>query len=270
MVRRLSQGETQAKIEAVGIESSSLEAFAYLDTSDKVVYDWHSHSRHQLLYAFSGTLRVEVEGGVYLLPPQRAVWIPAGVNHLTTLNKVQSGTIFFIPEIVPTNIREVRIISVPPIVKEMILYAMRWPPEREPGEAIANAYFRVLALLCAEWINEKMPFQLPVGKSGQIRKAIDYTLSNLENSSVIEAAGAANVSPRHFRRRFYSETGITWRQFRLQARIMRAMELLIEPDAKVTDVAYAVGFSSLSAFAKSFTSLTSETPSAYRQRVKEG
>jgi AraC-like DNA-binding protein len=268
MVKRLTNSETQEYIDASGIEASPLESFAYLDSADGITYDWHSHSRHQLLYAFSGTLRVEADSGLYLLPPQRAMWIPAGVMHRTTLNKVHSGSVFFHPELVPTTINEVRIISVAPIVREMVLFAMRWPVNRDCNDAIANSFFKTFGLLCSGWLEEEMPFRLPASQSKQIAAAMEYTLENLESATVEEAAKAAALSPRHFRRRFAEETGIVWRQFRLHARILRAMELLTEPHANITNVAYSVGFNSLSAFAKSFALIARETPSAYRERVK--
>jgi AraC-like DNA-binding protein len=268
MVKKLSPRETSGDQAAIGIETSPAPAFAFMDTADDIVYGWHSHSRHQLLYAFSGTLRLEVDRAMYLLPPQRAAWIPAGVQHRTTLNQVRSGAVFFAPGLVPQGVNQVRIIPARPLVKEMILYAMRWPVSRDPDDAVANAYFKTLGLLCGEWLGEEMAFRLPRGRSPAVAGAMEYTLSNLENVTLDDAARAAFLSSRHLRRRFLSETGISWRQFRLHARMLRAMELLVEPDATITAVAYAVGFNSLSAFAKSFVLYTSETPSAYRARVK--
>lgn len=269
MVKRLTQEETRQQIGAIGIEAASADAFAYLDRADKVTYDWHAHSRHQLLYAFSGTLRLEAESGLFLLPPQRAAWIPARVAHRTTLNNVSSGAVFFAPSLVPTAVASVRIIPASSLVREMVLYAMRWPVDRDPADAVANAYFTTLGLLCGEWLGEEMPFRLPAAQTDQVAAAIDYTLADLETATLEGAAHAAALSPRQFRRRFMAETGISWREFRLHARMLRAMELLVEPKARITEVAYAVGFNSLSAFAKSFLLFTSETPSAYRDRVRK-
>lgn len=265
MVKQLTKKETREQLEVLGIETSSLESFAFFDQADNIRYDWHSHSRHQLLYAFSGTLRVEAENGIFLLPPQRAVWLPAGVLHRTTLHKVRSGSVFLAPSLVPTGIARVRIISVAPIVREMVRYALRWPATRSPDDQLANFWFRTMGLLCAEWIKEEMPFHLPAARSDQIALALEYTLHNLESANVAAAAKSAALSERHFRRRFAMETGIAWRLFLYQARMLRAMELLVAADAAITDVAYAVGYNSLSAFAKSFTSFAGQTPSRFRQ-----
>lgn len=270
MFKELSQAETRVQLDVRGIDSSSLEAFAYLDSDRNIRYDWHAHERHQLMYAFSGTLRLEAENGIYLLPPQRAAWIPTGVRHRTTLHNVLSGSVFFAPLLVATEHASVRIISAAPIVREMVQYALRWPPGRNPGDLLAEAFFKTLGLLCVEWIKEEVPFRLPVAKSRQITAAMEYTLIKLESATLEGASGAAALSPRQFRRRFIAESGISWRQFHHQAQMLRAMELLVSPQATVTNVAYEIGFNSLSAFAKSFTRFTGQSPNEFRRSGNAG
>jgi AraC-like DNA-binding protein len=192
------------------------------------------------------------------------MWIPAGVSHRTTLNKVHSGAVFFRHELVPTMITDARVIPAAPIVQEMVFLPCGGLPV--VTTKVANSFFRTLGLLCAEWLSEEMPFRLPAPQSEQIAAAMDYTLGNLETSTIEGTAKAAALSPRQLRRRFVEETGIGWRQFRLYARMLRAMEMLIEPHANVTTVAYSVGFNSLSAFAKAFARVAGEPPNAYRER----
>lgn len=265
MLKELSQAETRQQLNVRGIETSSLEAFAYLDSDRNIRYDWHAHERHQLMYAFSGTLRLEAATGIYLLPPQRAAWIPAGVRHRSTLHNVLSGSVFFAPSLVSTDQTTVRIISAAPIVLEMVQYALRWPPNRHPDNGLADSFFKTLGLLCVEWIKEEVPFSLPAAKTKQISAAIEYTVRKLEEATLEGAAGAAALSPRQFRRRFLAESGMAWRQFHHQAQMLRAMELLVSPQATVTNVAYSVGFNSLSAFAKSFNRFTGQSPHAFRR-----
>ena len=49
-----------------------------LTTSGDVVTGWHSHDMHQIEYAFEGVAEVETATTHHLLPPQQAMWIPAG------------------------------------------------------------------------------------------------------------------------------------------------------------------------------------------------
>src|SRR5258708_31015231 len=41
----------------------------------------HSHERAQLIYATAGTMRVTAAGSMWMVPPQRALWMPGGVEH---------------------------------------------------------------------------------------------------------------------------------------------------------------------------------------------
>ena len=141
---------------------------------------------------------MEAENGIFLLPPQRAVWIPAGVLHCTTLHKVRSGSVFFAPSLVPTEIARVRIISVDPIMWEMVRYALRWPVSRDHGRPTGKHLVPYLGLLCAEWIREEMPFHLPAARTDQIAMAIEYTLQNLESATVEAAANSAALSESNY------------------------------------------------------------------------
>ena len=96
---------------------------------------------------------------------------------------------------------------------------------------------------------------------------MDYTNANLADVTIADVCAAVGVSERSLRRQFGGATGMTWRQYLLQSRLMRAMALLTEPGRTVINVATAVGFDSVSAFTRAFGRLTSETPTAYRRRV---
>lgn len=270
MLKELTPSQTRQELDLKGVDASPLAAFAYLDSDRNIRYDWHAHQRHQLIYAFSGTLRLEAANGIYLLPPQRAAWIPAGISHRTTLRNVVSASVFFAPELVSSEQKQIRIIPAAPIVREMVRYALRWPPNRDQDDGLADSYFQTMGLLCGEWSKQEAGFRLPAAKSKQISTAMEYTLANLEKADLAGAAQAAALSPRQFRRRFRAECSIGWQQFHHQARMLRAMELLTAPQTSVTEVAYEVGFNSLSAFAKSFVRFTGQTPREYRRSGDDG
>src|SRR5215470_8878943 len=42
---------------------------------------WHFHEWDQLVYASQGVMTVRTETGSWVVPAQRAVWIPAGIPH---------------------------------------------------------------------------------------------------------------------------------------------------------------------------------------------
>ena len=71
-----------------------------------------------------------------------------------------------------------------------------------------------------------------------------------------------------FSRVFKEERGITFRDFLNQYRISKAIELLKDSNASVTDVAFSVGFNHLSYFAQTFRRFVGFNPSVYRKSLK--
>jgi len=232
-----------------------------------LVTGWHSHDLHQIEYAFEGIAEVETEGAHYLLPPRQAVWIPAGLTHRTTLKRVRSVAVFFDPVMVPGAGDRVRILAATPLIREMIVYGARWPIGRPVSDQVADAFFDALALLVADWLVHEAPLCLPTSNDPVLRAVMDYTDAHLAEVTVAAVSAAVGISERSLRRRFGAATGMTWRQYVLQSRLLRAMALLTEPSRTVIDVATEIGFDSVSAFTRAFVRLTSETPTSYRRRV---
>jgi AraC-like DNA-binding protein len=241
---------------------------SHLYQGDRLVTGWHSHDLHQIEYAVSGVVEVETAAGHHLLPPHQAAWIPAGLQHGTTLNSdVRTVAVLFAPQLVQPAGDRVRILGVSPLVREMMLYALRWPIDRGTDDVEADAFFRVLGRLVAESLDHEAPLTLPTSGDPRVAAAIAYTQAHLATVTAGEVARAVGVSERTLRRHFRSAIGLSWRTYLLRARILRAMSRLAEPGPTVLEVSLAVGFESLSAFARAFAGHCGETPSAYRRRV---
>jgi len=80
-------------------------------------------------------------------------------------------------------------------------------------------------------------------------------------------ATQANMSAGHFSREFKKAYGESPYSYLMTRRIERAMTLLRKGEMSVTDVCWAVGFSSLGTFSTRFTELVGITPSAYKQEA---
>ena len=251
-------------------EGSRVRAGTFPYDGGDLVTGWHSHDLHQIEYAFEGIAEVETDGAHYLLPPQQAVWIPAGLTHRTTLKQVRSVAVFFDPAMVQGADDRVRILAATPVIREMIVYGARWPIARPESDEVADAFFDALALLVTEWLAHEAPLCLPTSSDPVLRAVMDYTNAHLADVTVAGACAAAGISERSLRRQFGAATGMTWRQYLLQSRLLRAMARLTEPSRTVIDVATEIGFDSVSAFTRAFVRLAGETPSAYRRRADQG
>ena len=88
----------------------------------------HVHERAQLIYATVGAMRVSTDDGMWMVPPQRALWMPAGVRHsIVMLSDLTMRTLYlredaaaFMPEVC-------RVLPVSPLLRELIVRATELP-----------------------------------------------------------------------------------------------------------------------------------------------
>ncbi|MEZ0338941.1 helix-turn-helix transcriptional regulator [Mycobacterium sp. pV006] len=247
---------------------------SYLYEGDALITGWHSHDVHQIEYALHGVVEVETNAAHYLLPPQQAAWIPAGLEHQAVMNPdVKTIAVMFDRSLITEPGDRARILAVSTLIREMMVYALRWSIDRKPGrpedEDVSDAFFRTLAALVTEALDHEAPLSLPTSDHPIVAAAMAYTKEHLDTATCAQVSRAVSVSERTLRRLFADTLGLPWRTYLLQARMLRAMALLAAPLQSVQDTATAVGFDSVSSFTRAFTQYCGETPSSYRRRVGE-
>ncbi|WP_165609165.1 AraC family transcriptional regulator [Mycolicibacterium peregrinum] len=245
-------------------------AGSYLYQGDGLITGWHSHEVHQIEYALHGVVEVETDAAHYLLPPQQAAWIPAGLQHQAVMNPdVKTVAVMFDAEMIADGGDRARIIAVSPLIREMMIYGLRWPVDRAHGDDTSDTFFRTLANLVVEALDHEAPLSLPTTDHPIVAAALAYTKEHLASVTAEDVSRAVAVSERTLRRLFADTIGISWRTYLLHARMLRAMALLAGPDQSVQATATAVGFENLSSFTRCFTQFCGQTPSAYRNRSRE-
>jgi AraC-like DNA-binding protein len=112
-----------------------------------------------------------------------------------------------------------------------------------------------------------VPGDVPV----HLRRARDFADRHYaEPLSLSEIAGVAGLSKYHFLRLFRATYGITPMEYVSQRRIERAQDLLRATNLTVTEVCFAVGFSSLGSFSSRFRRLVGESASEFQRRYADG
>jgi AraC-like DNA-binding protein len=264
----LTASETKKRIRLLGLESAGAPDFALREKFTHLAYDWHSHSRHQLLYSLSGRIGLETTRSRWLLPPQRWAWIPAGVRHRTTIEKAETISIYFKRAPRGLHRTDICVMRATPLLREMLIHATRWPASKRPAsEPVRTKFFQMLALLCREWVGEELPFRLPVARDARIEKAVGYLRAHLDSCSLEEAARFSGQSVRTLRRRFAPAMNMNWRTYRLHAAMLEAMDALLNSSASVLQIALSVGYESPSAFSKAFAQFAGAAPLAFRRAI---
>lgn len=248
------------------------EAYCFHQTFDPAGPSEFKVDRHYLLYAREGMLRLEANGKRWLLPPARAALIAAGHPiTVSILTRLTSASVLFDPAFMQEPERSLTVFDMSSLARELIHESLQWGPESGPLSDYARQIFKTLASVAAKLVESPSPCALPVPASKALTRALEITEEQASgNPSFQEIAKASGQSPRALARRFSSEVGMTWRETLRRIRVMRAVELLAGGDAPVTEIAFASGYGSISAFNAAFRDLMGSSPSEYRASFKAG
>lgn len=104
-----------------------------------------------------------------------------------------------------------------------------------------------------------------------ISKAKQYIMEKLDEPLKLDdVAAQVRVSPFYFCKLFKSTTGMTFTEFVNRQRIERAKRRLLDPAERITEIAYDIGYQSLSQFNRSFLRIVGESPTQFRKRMGVG
>jgi len=229
----------------------------------------HQHDWHQLLYAVSGVLVVDLIGERYFIPPEQAIWLPRGCQHsVFTEYGADLKSLYLDPGYKGLTSEKAAVLQVSPLFRELILTAAEFEVEY-PVQGYENDLVQLLLQTLSRLPRNDRYLPWPVSED-----LIDlcnrlYKQSDSRETSEQLAAGLA-ASLRTLDRRFRRETGMSLKQWRLQLRLMQAIELL-NTGQSITAIALELGYSSPSPFIYMFREQFGVSPAQYRkQRVSPG
>ncbi|EHP44188.1 AraC family transcriptional regulator [Cupriavidus basilensis OR16] len=229
--------------------------------ADGFYIDTHSHPRGQLIYAYVGAISVSTDYGSWVVPPQRAVWVPCNVRHaMQACGDVEMRTVYIREDAIPAELQTCCVVAVPPLLRELISAVVRMPVEYEQDGRDGL----VVQLLLHELRPlSVVPLHLPMPKDNRLSKICARVLDDpADETSVQEWSQFVGASERTIIRLFPEETGLTYSRWKQQARLMAAVRLLAE-GCHVTDIALQLGYESPSAFSAMFRRALGMTPTEY-------
>ncbi|MFJ3789410.1 AraC family transcriptional regulator [Kitasatospora sp. NPDC090091] len=229
----------------------------------------HHHRRAQLIYGTSGAVTVVTDRGIWVVPATRAVWVPAGVTHaMTCTGAVRMRTLYVEPSAAPSLLTGPLVVSVSPLLRELIEEATRLPIAYE----VDGRAGRLMDLLLLELEPDPVAaLHLPAPTDPVLVRLCAAIREDPGARWTAEsAANRAHLSVRSLHRRFSDETGMSLAHWVRQARLVRALTLLAHGTA-VTSIAAELGYATPSAFSAMFRRAVGQAPSAfYRGTVEPG
>lgn len=234
------------------------------DSAAGDTFDAHTHRQAQLIFATDGVMIVRVEDGSWVVPPGRAVWVPAGTRHAIEMaGAVRMRSLFVAHEVRPGLPRECRVIEVSALLRELIVTAAALPADYDLNHRTG----RVLALILDEIeIAPPLALHVPMPRHRALAALCTRFIREPAERVTLETwARAAHMNERTLARAFKRETGMTpgawWRHARLLLSLPR-----LAAGASILELALEHGYDSPSAFAAMFRKVLGVPPSAYMRR----
>lgn len=224
------------------------------------VIAWHRHAPAQLLYAASGLLRVETDAGLWVVPPHRAVWIPARMVHQVRMTAAVEMRSLYVQEGLPGLAGGCRVIAVSPLLRELVVAFAVLTPDYPPDGPVGRLADVILDQLR---VPASAPLYLPLPRDPRLRRVAAGLFANPSDRRPLrEWASTVGASARTLARLFEAETGMGFAAWRQQHRLHEALARLTAGEA-VTSAAYAVGYESPSAFIAMFRKALGASPQRY-------
>ncbi len=220
----------------------------------------HQHQKAQLLYAVEGSMTITMADTLCILSPNRAAWLPPGVEHSTRTQGFHYRSLYFDTRYFTCLPQSQCLLNVTPLFRELILRVCEWLP----GYPEDGAEMRLASVLQDELNGAvRADFMLPLPQDRRLRVIADDLLQHpADTRTLSQLAADAGASCRTVSRHFRHETGMSFSAWRQQLRLLKAMELLSDK-VPVSEISTRLGFASDSAFIAMFRRQTGVSPGRY-------
>jgi AraC-like DNA-binding protein len=222
---------------------------------------FHSHRKAQLLLTLRGIVTCEADQGVWIVPPNCAVWIPAGMPHsLAIAGNIEVYCLFVEPNAAGALPRECSTLAVSPLLKHLLLQVSQMPELYDVDGPDGRLAAVLLDQLAAAPI-EKLNFPMPADP--RLRKIAAAMMANPAGRATVDAWGKRmGIAPRTLTRVLQRETGMSFGRWRQQLHILLALQRLSQ-GASVQTVALDLGYVGASAFITMFRKALGKPPARY-------
>lgn len=245
------------------IDSVSRPVVALSTTS--VTKDWenarHQHRKAQLIYSVRGILNCEIEDGVWIVPPQCAIWIPGDLPHAARgAGETECYCLFVEPNAAPDLPTSCCTISVSPLLRELLLKAAGFPELY----ALGGREERLIAALLDELVEAPVEdLHLPMPRDPRLRRLVEMMLADpSDKTSKGDWATRIGMSERSMSRLLLHEIGMSFGRWRRQLHVILALQRLTKGES-VQTVALELGYENASGFITMFRKAAGKSPARY-------
>jgi AraC-like DNA-binding protein/mannose-6-phosphate isomerase-like protein (cupin superfamily) len=228
----------------------------------------HKHNEAQLMLVVRGFVTCEVASGLWMVPPQCAMWIPAGMEHsMRGVGDFQVYCVYLEPKLTNALPRECCTLTVSPLLRELVIETSHLQNHYDVDGPDGRMIETMLDRLATAPIEQ---LHLPMPSDRRLRQIADRLKADPSDWTTIpEWARKVGMSERTLSRLLSNETGMSFGRWRQQFQIMLALKQLSE-GVSVQAVALALGYESSSAFVTMFRKTLGKPPLKYLASRSQG
>ena len=233
-------------------------------------FPMHAHQKGQLTYVENGIAYCNLTDKSFVIPAKHYIWIPRQLEHSIVIRHAQSTTIHNLyfhshddnshpfygkPGIYPVN----------DLLLHMINYTSKWKEHIFPD----HPGYRFLASLkdiLPDVSIAALPIVLPTTQHEKLLPVLQYLAQNFEqNLSLENVSRHFDLSERTLSRLFTNVLELSFIQYLKMLRVIKGIEMMLQTNQNLSEIAYKTGYGSIAAFSKVFYQLTNKRPSAFLQ-----
>ncbi len=231
------------------------------DVTSRLELPEHRHRKCELIYTVKGILTCEIDGNLWTVAPQSAVWIPSGTPHkCQAFGKTEYYVLFIDPDVSRNLSQSCCTMSVSPLLREALVRAAQFPvlyPLDGPEVRLLPVILDELSAARTE------DHRLPLPSDPSLRRLFEMMMSAPgDKASVSQWAARCALSERTLSRKIRHETGMSLWRWRHQLHVTLALQRMATGES-VQAVALDLGYETASSFITMFKKTIGKPPGRY-------
>lgn len=228
-------------------------------TAEPKTLPMHHHRKDQLVFNARGMVRCQTQENNWIVPPQCAVWIPAGTAHQSSCGgNIENYVLYVEPSRVKTLPRACCIVSVCPMLQEMLRRAAQLATTAHgPQRRLADVILDEVGAAPVEQL------RLPMPHNARLRQIVERLIADpADKATLSEWAQRVGLGQRTLSRLLLEETGMTFGRWRRQLHVLVGIRDLTAGET-VQTVASNLGYESASSYTTMFRKTLGRPPGRY-------
>ncbi|AOA57692.1 helix-turn-helix domain-containing protein [Acinetobacter larvae] len=231
---------------------------------EEQVPDWelamHQHQKNQFVVTTRGLVTIETARGIWVVPPNSAIWIAANTQHQVKSYGYSSGYVLFVEHIEAFATQEhIQMYHCSSFLKALLqrIESVEYHYHQASDQCLMQCLLDEIAVAVPQSFCLRMP------EASRLKKITQHLLQHpADHYTLKQWAEVCCMSERSMTRAFLAATGLSINQWRIKLHSILALQWLMEGDT-VQQIAYRLGYDSDASFIVSFKKVMQVSPKKY-------